>query len=497
VKRPAGAKPQMWFKVYRVALMVCAAVLVVTVAALTVANQRTAFDRELSRALNEHEMVRRSMESTISVLVRHDRSAEQAARLSFSYASLPGIGLALLDEGGAALQSTMPEGLAVSFYEGEQRATVLKTFEGVRYLMAQGALSVEDKTYQLLYARPVDALYAEGRQWGLTMGLACLGALALLGALLFYFIWRTLAPLGAVSAAAADIAQGDYDRRAQGANVEEIDRLSGSLNRMAAAVQAHIAELTAKNKAQQQLIADLAHEMKTPMSSIIGYAGLLRRANMPGESREKALQYIESEGARLERLSLRLMDLSQLNAGAQLHIERVPVRELIDGAIQSLEPKIAQGGREIVTDIRWDALDCDRELMLSLLINLIDNALKYAPEGTPIQVKCACVDGQLSLSVHDAGRSVPPDQAEALKQPFFMMDKARTRRQQGAGLGLSLCERIAEVHGGKLEIRSDETGFTAGMVLQLENNLETIPENAGSILYPEPGSEARKGREPV
>lgn len=473
----AVSRPRMWIKVYRVALLVCALVLLATAATLTLMSQREAYQHELSRALNEHAMVRRTMESTIAILMRHEGSVEQAARLSFSYASLPDASLALLDDGGEVLESTMPEGLAVPFYGGEQRASTLKTHADFRFLMVQSPLSIRGMRYQLLYARPVDSLVRAGRQWGLTMGAACLAALLLLMLLLRLVVRRALLPLGVVSAEAARIAGGDYTVRAPEVDVDEIDRLSASLNRMAQAVQAHIGQLTAQNQAQRQLIADLSHEMKTPMSSIIGYARLLRRANVPGESQEKALEYIESEGTRLEALALRLMELSRLDRGAPLQIERIPVRDLIEVALEALRPKIERGGRAIHLDIRAETLDCDRELMLCLLTNLIDNALKYAPEGAPIQIGCVARNGQIELWVHDAGSSVPPDQTEALKQPFFMLDKARARREQGAGLGLSLCDRIAKAHGGELVICSDASGFTAGMVLQLQNNSDTTPEN--------------------
>lgn len=487
-------KPRMWIRVYRMALLVCALVLLITAAMLTLMSQREAYRRELSRALNEHAMVRRSMESTIAILVRHEGSVEQAARLSFSYASLPDASLALLDDAGTTLESTMPEGLAVPFYTGNQRASLLKEYEGARFLMVQSPLSVQGTQYKLLYARPVDSLFHDGRQWGLTMSVACVAALLSLMFFLRFAVRRALLPLGAVSAEAARIAGGEYSVRAPEADVDEIDRLSTSLNRMAQAVQTHIGQLMAQNQTQRQLISDLSHEMKTPMSSIIGYARLLRHANVPVVSQEKALEYIESEGSRLEALSLRLMELSRLDQSTRFGFQHVAVPVLVQDALRALHAKIERSGRAVETDIHAVDIDCDRELMLCLLTNLIDNALKYAPEGVPVQVGCTTGNGEVTIWVHDAGTGVSPNQTEALKQPFFMLDKARTRREQGAGLGLSLCDRIARVHGGELVICSDESGFTASVVLQLQHNSETMPENGSAMMSSEPTSVARKGR---
>ncbi|GHU82712.1 two-component sensor histidine kinase [Clostridia bacterium] len=484
----------MWVRVYRAAMLVCALALLLASALLTVANQREAYQREVARALAEHAMVSRSMESTISILTRSEGSVEQAARLSFRYASLPGATLALMNEKGVVLESTMEESLTESFYDGNYTASMLRRAGDSRVLMVQGTIGPRENRYALLYARPLDELYAQGRRWGFMMGAGCLAALSLLAVMLRLTVKRALEPLRDVSGAAQRIAGGEYGYAAPYSNVLEVDRLSSSLNRMARSVSGHVEELNQRNRAQRQLVADLAHEMKTPMSAIIGYARLLMGANIPEQERHLALGYIASEGERLERLSLGLMDLAGLQQGVELHVERMDPAELMDAALAALAPRIEQSGHSVCAEVTVREIACDRELMLCLLVNLIDNALKYAPQGATIHVRCQRGKAGLALFVSDPGRAVPPDQAELLKQPFFMLDKARAREKQGAGLGLSLCERIAQAHGGALVVRSDESGFTAGIVLQPENNTETAPKYEGATMPPEPNKRAQRRR---
>ena len=205
---------------------------------------------------------------------------------------------------------------------------------------------------------------------------------------------------------------------------------------------------------REEFIGSFAHELKTPLTAIIGYADMLRSKEMAPKSRFTAAGYIFSEGKRLEALSLKLMDI--IVAGNQkFEPRRFEVGYFIRSIAAVTVPSLSNDG--LTLDMRWEpgTIEVEQDLFKTLMINLVDNARKASPKGSIIELFGKAEDGGYALYVRDHGRGMPKEELNKIMEPFYMIDKSRSRAQNGAGLGLALCQRIAELHGTRLEYESE------------------------------------------
>ncbi|MDL2300585.1 HAMP domain-containing histidine kinase [Clostridiaceae bacterium OttesenSCG-928-D20] len=206
---------------------------------------------------------------------------------------------------------------------------------------------------------------------------------------------------------------------------------------------------------REEFIASFAHELKTPLTAIIGYADMLRSKDMSAKTRFTAAGYIFSEGKRLEALSLKLMDI--IVAGKQsFEMKRVSASVFIREVAAVSVP--STGGDGLSLDIRSEPSEVliEPDLFKTLLINLVDNARKASKKGQHVELYGKREDGGYAFYVRDYGRGMKKEDLRNITEPFYMIDKSRSREQNGAGLGLALCQRIAELHGTRLEYESIE-----------------------------------------
>ena len=198
------------------------------------------------------------------------------------------------------------------------------------------------------------------------------------------------------------------------------------------------------------LIGALTHEMKTPLTAIIGYAESLDRAKLNEAQREEAVSFIHRESRRLERLSQKMMQLVSLTDGEDIVLRDVSARELFDTVKQTLEMVADRQGASLRFIESGERFAIDADLITGVLINLVDNACSAGAKHVTVSA------GERELSVSDDGCGMPPDIIDKVTQPFFRADKARSRRGGHAGLGLALAERVAQLHGARLFIESRE-----------------------------------------
>ena len=214
-----------------------------------------------------------------------------------------------------------------------------------------------------------------------------------------------------------------------------------------------LASLESATEKREEFIASFAHELKTPLTAIIGYADMLRSKDMGPRPRFTAAGYIFSEGKRLEALSLKLMDI--IVAGkSDFERRRLDAGYFIRNVAAVSVP--STGGDGLTLDIRWEIgeVSIEPDLFKTLLINLVDNARKASRKGQNVELYGKSEEGGYAFYVKDYGRGMSDDEIGRITDPFYMIDKSRSRAQNGAGLGLALCQRIAELHGTSLEYES-------------------------------------------
>lgn len=225
----------------------------------------------------------------------------------------------------------------------------------------------------------------------------------------------------------------------------------------------HYEKLQALNDRQSRFVADLTHELKTPLTSMIGYADLLRSAPLNESRRRAAADAIYHESTRLESLSQQLLALQGLQTDS-VTLGSVPVAAVFADVARSLPDAALDCDAPAGATVR-----ADRVLLADLLRNLVLNALHAEPKDGTVQLTCAEAGGQWRLTVRDNGCGIPAWALPHLTEPFYRVDKARARANGGSGVGLALCAEIAAAFGTKLEFESTPgEGTTVAICLQKE-----------------------------
>ena len=282
-----------------------------------------------------------------------------------------------------------------------------------------------------------------------------------------------LRPLRRLSRAARRIAGGNMGVRAKVESDDEVGQLTRDFNRMADHLEQQFTELQDTARRQEDFIGSFAHELKTPLTSMIGYADMLRSREMTEEERFDAANYIFKEGKRLEALSFKLMDLLVLRH-QELQKKAVSTVWLAEEISGILEPMLAEKGIEFQTSVQEASVKMEPDLMKTVLMNLLDNGRK-AMEGSDAAKRLFLIGrpekAGYAFYVHDTGKGIPAEELSRITEAFYMVDKSRARRQGGAGLGLSICAEIVKRHGGRLDFQSEEGKGTLVRVW--------LPEQAG------------------
>ena len=336
---------------------------------------------------------------------------------------------------------------------------------GQTFIHSSQLLQLYGRSYGLACWREATDIFARARdnlrRYELVMGLILAAGLGL--TTLFTLLMTR--PLRRISRTARQLSGGRYDKRAPAGGSDELGQLARDFNVMADALERKIGELQEAAERQKRFTASFAHELKTPLTSVIGYADTLRSRKLPRDRQLQAAGYIFSEGRRLEAMSLALLDLFALEREAP-ELQPVSAVQLVRAVSESMEPVLSAAGLRLEAKAEECRLTASPALLQTALCNLIDNARKASSPGSAVQLNGRVMDAAYRFDVTDRGRGIPAEALSRITEPFYMVDKSRARAQGGAGLGLSLCLRIAEAHGGRLEFESEEgVGTTASLIL--------------------------------
>ncbi len=318
------------------------------------------------------------------------------------------------------------------------------------YIAAGEQSSYQASVYQIFIVRDVTDVYADIRTLTWQFVAICAGAFLVSAAVIMLCTFRALRPLKSLQQNAASIANGVYDKRIAVRGRDEIAELATSFNKMADAVQQHIDAVTATAEERKLLLGALTHELKTPMTSIIGYSESLLKTKLTREQREEATAYINRECSRLERLTQKMMRLITLTGGEEIVLTDMPASVLLDTVAPTIRNAAARQGVSIDLQEHGATYKMDCDLMASVLINLFDNACAAGAKHIVIDA------APERLTVTDDGCGIKREMIERVTQPFFRVDKSRSRKHGNAGLGLALVSRIAELHHATLAIESEE-----------------------------------------
>jgi len=316
----------------------------------------------------------------------------------------------------------------------------------------------DDQIVAVVWVPPLTGLRRVAAEIGTPLAIGAL--LLLIGgtALAALVIFRPAqARLRAVEEAAHRFGDGDLSARAPEIGGDEVAAVAKAFNRMAADLAARQAQLVEADRARRQLLADVSHELMTPLTAIRGYAETLGLPQFlpPSKEGQRAVKVIHEEGERIERLVKDLLDLARFEAGGiSLALENVDVDEIFE----RVSERHAQAAQEKGVTIQIDSSDDDIRLvgdphrLEQAVQNLASNALRHTPPGGRVRLAASREGGTVKIIVADNGIGIPEQHLPHVFDRFYKADQSRS--QSGSGLGLSIVKAIVERHGGTVSVRS-------------------------------------------
>ncbi len=356
-------------------------------------------------------------------------------------------------EDGTVLYSntSFPEHEIEAEAETEGMTRRLVNYEGNYYIQVKSRVTVEDMEYQAVLFHDVTDLFVKREEEIQIYHRFLILFLILDGLVSLILAGCIVRPIKKISRSAGRIAGGDLDHRIRIRGGDEISRLGSDFNYMADSLAGKIQELKDAAKRQEEFIGSFAHELKTPLTSIIGYADLLRSNRQTEEQQFLCANYIFKEGKRLETLSFRLLDLIVLEK-SELHLCKINAVDFLQEIQGMLMPVMESKGKKLVVSAEEGTLRGEPELLHSVFINLADNAAKSA--ATEIVLKGKALENEYEIVVCDNGQGIPEEELVRITEAFYMVDKSRSRRQGGAGLGLAICQKSLDLHEAALNFES-------------------------------------------
>ena len=321
------------------------------------------------------------------------------------------------------------------------------------YIQTGTTLNALDRILYLETISDVTEVFQERTQ-GFVVYRRLTMVMLILGAVVMIFIssWLTR-PIRLLTKATKKMTAGDYGYRAKQISNDEMGQLTSDFNQMANALEENIHKLEDEVRAREDFIAAFSHELKTPLTAIIGYADLLRSRKLDEEKHFLSANYIYTEGKRLETMSLRLLDIV-VTKRDETQLQSVDVKVLFEYLKDMYAEK-----KDIRLEFKYEEgrVSAEANLMKSVLLNLVDNAYKASKteeSRSVIEIYGERKENGYLFSVKDYGVGIPEEECGKIAEAFYMVDKSRSRNMNGAGLGLALCTEILKLHHSELIIES-------------------------------------------
>lgn len=420
---------------------------------------RSAYNRESSSALEENKMLRSYFGAVIPAATSEEQDKSTMLNISesmISHFTNDQLSIRISD----STQNIISRSDDVSFNmnllkELEEDFLVYKTIEneGRYYIQTASVLQIFSGKVYLETFHDISSIFTDRQDLFSFYRKLIFCMLAANGLLVFLLTLWTLSPLKRLSNTTREIAKGRYSGRAIVRAKDEIGLLAEDFNKMADSLESKIRDLEATTISQRDFIGSFAHEMKTPLTSIIGYADMLRSKKMSEENRILAADYIFNEGKRLETLSLKLLDLLVVKH-RDFEMKQINMKELFINIRGIMEPVLMNSNIIFKISAEDIQIKVEPDLIKTLLLNLVDNARKAISENGIISLTGRRIsDERFMIIVEDNGKGIPEEELSRITEIFYMVDKSRFRGK-GVGIGLSLCKEIVEFHGGEMKFDS-------------------------------------------
>ncbi len=426
-------------------------------------------EREKERGLEEWKMFQFALLASMEALpegysIENDVMTEMSETIEDSIGNQEN-GIALYNEERQLIyKNGMYYGALMAENVGTDRAMWrLTDTEAGHYLEALSQLKSGSGTWYLAFGRNIQYVYdARDRLYEQYRNMVLL-VIVLSVPVSWFLAYHFTKPIRQLMRATRDFARGNYQSRVEVKGEDELAGLMLEFNRMARRLERSIWELGDAARRQEEFTGAFAHELKTPLTSIIGYGDMLRSMNLTEEEKRSSSDYIYQQGKRLERLSLKMMELVRVDKQG-ITLKPLKTRELAYEVELFTKRLLWEKKVVLVKTIAPGIVYGDLDLLCSLFGNLIDNGAKACGRkngekpGEPGKILFTGRQEKhgYSFTLEDNGCGIPEDEVGKITEAFYMVDKSRARKEGGAGIGMTLCSRIVNLHHAEWKIDSKE-----------------------------------------
>ena len=275
----------------------------------------------------------------------------------------------------------------------------------------------------------------------------------------FVLSWSVIGPIQRIDTRLAAIASGDFSGHVDVTNRDELGALAANVNRMNDELQRLYKELETASQHKSDFLANMSHELRTPLNAIIGFSQVLREG-MFGEINEKQKEYLEdilTSGNHLLSLINDILDLSKVEAGqVELQIAPFSLHDALERGVVMVRERALEDGVQVAfaSSDGADVVTGDERRISQVIVNLLSNAVKFSPAGGAVDVHASQLNGEVHVSVTDAGPGIAPEDHDRIFEAF-QQTEAGIQQREGTGLGLALSKRLVELHGGRIWVESE------------------------------------------
>ena len=410
--------------------------------------------REQQRSLNEYDFTKASLSNSVNLSNSSKETLSLLLNRFGEYYQNRGIFISLYRDKEIIYSSFDDTNLALQDMLNVEAGTKMVQIIGHK---SDKYIHVSERPYDsnnltLIYSRNINGIYND-RNNNIVLTLIFSGLLSLIVGFLSYLYSRWITkPIDSLQKNALSIAEGNYNIKLKKAN-DEFNDLRNAFHTMALAIENRTEELEERNKQLQDFIDNLSHEINTPLTSIQGYAEYLYNANASEEEKLKAANNIRQQSARIKDIYTKLITIT-FTKNQELQAEDANISELFNDIYQTFLPQLQANNISLTMESKIESIPMDRTLMNILISNLIKNSIQALNHHGNIYLSAYYEDNKPVIEVRDTGSGIPEDHIKEVTKPFFRVDKSRSRKTGGAGLGLSISRSIARLHKARLDISS-------------------------------------------
>ena len=323
-----------------------------------------------------------------------------------------------------------------------------------KVLLINNNIDVNNNTYYFTYINNLDNLYKDKlKEYSILIKLNIIGGIFLL--VIIYFISDDITkPIYSLISSMNEVINGNYNKKLKyKSNIYEINEISNNFSLMNTEIQNKIQELQESNNEKQRFINNLTHEIRTPLTSIIGYSDLMLKKRVEDfKLIFRAFENINREGKRILSLASNLITLITLDAKS-LNLSNFSALEMIEEVKSSMDMKIKDFDIHIIIEGKDFEIYSDRELVFILITNFVDNSIKAVMSSNIKEIKM--ILNSREIIIKDTGIGISKDELTKIFEPFYMTNKSRNKSIDGFGLGLSICRQIVKLLNIKFNINSE------------------------------------------